>query len=41
MTAIKSKHIGVLSVVAVALMLAVCVSPMVFTEDSDAATGDG
>ena len=41
MTAIKSKHIGVLSVFAVALMLAVCVSPMVFTEDSDAATGDG
>ena len=41
MTAIKSKHFGVLSVFAVALMLAVCVSPMLFSEDSDAATGDG
>ena len=41
MTAIKSKHIGVYSVFAVALMLAVVCSPMLFSEDSDAATGDG
>ena len=41
MTAIKSKHIGAYSVIAVALMLAVVCSPMLFSEDSDAATGDG
>ncbi len=37
----KSKHFGVLSVAAVALMLAVCCSPMLFSNGSDAATGDG
>ena len=41
MTAIKSKHIGVLSVLAVGLMLAVCCSPMIFSSESDAANGDG
>lgn len=41
MNAIKSKHLGAMSVVAVALLLAVCVSPMVFSEETDAATGDG
>lgn len=41
MNAINSKHIGVLSVFAVAMLVAVCFSPMLFDDESDAATGDG
>ena len=41
MNAINSKHIGVLSVFAVAMLVAVCFSPMLFNDESDAATGDG
>ena len=41
MNAINSKHIGVLSVFAVAMLVAVCVSPILFHHESDAATGAG
>ncbi len=41
MNAIRAKHIGVMSVAAVAMLMVVALTPMLFNEDSDAATGDG
>ncbi len=41
MNAISKKHLGGLSVVAVAMLMIVAFTPMLLNEDSDAATGDG